>query len=408
MRGKFGITRRVFVAGATAPMLAPLARAQAPKPFVIGLTADMSGPFVDFSGPGQTVAVEMAVQDFGGSVLGRPLKILSADDQNKADVASAMVRRWFDVEGAEAIVGGGNSSCALAILNVARSAGKSFMISAAGNPALSGTECSPISTHWAYDTYAQATATGTYLTEKPGESWFFVTSDYAFGHALERDAAAVVQKLGGKVLGSVRAPLGTPDFSSFLLQAQASKARTVGLAVAGHDLINIIKQAGEFGVGAPGSGQRLAGLTLFASDLPGLGPQAAQGLVSTESFYWDRNEETRAWTRRFHEKRPGKIPNLSHAGVYSAVLHYLKAVQAVGGADAVKVNEQMRRTPVDDFNNNNVAIRPDGRVMHPMYVLRAKAPSASKGPFDVQEILATVPPEQAFRAAGQTGCKLPA
>jgi branched-chain amino acid transport system substrate-binding protein len=408
MRGNSGISRRVFVAGAAAPLLAGPARAQAPRPFVIGLTADMSGPFVDFSGPGQVVAAEMAVQDFGGSVLGRPIRILSADDQNKADIASATARRWFDVEGAEAIVGGGNSSCALAILNVARSASRSFMISAAGNPALSGTECSPVSTHWAYDTYAQATATGTYLTEKPGEGWFFVTSDYAFGHALERDATAVVQKLGGKVLGSVRAPLGTPDFSSFLLQAQAAKARTIGLAVAGHDLINIIKQAGEFGVGASGSGQRLAGLTLFSSDLPGLGLQAAQGLVSTESFYWDRNEETRAWTRRFHEKRPGKIPNLSHAGVYSAVLHYLKAVQAVGSADAVKVNLQMRKTPVDDFNNKNVAIRPDGRVMHPMYVLRAKAPSASKGAFDVQDILATVPPEQAFRAADQAGCKLPA
>lgn len=408
MRRKTGLTRRVFVAGAAASMLAPRARAQAPKPFIIGLTADMSGPFVDFSGPGQVVAAEMAVQDFGGSVLGRPIRILSADDQNKADIASATARRWFDVEGAEALVGGGNSSCALAILNVARSAGKSFMISAAGNPAFSGADCSPVSTHWAYDTYAQATATGTHLTDRSGESWFFVTSDYAFGHALERDAAAVVQKLGGKVAGSVRAPLGTPDFSSFLLQAQASKARTIGLAVAGHDLINIIKQAGEFGVGAAGSGQRLAGLTLFASDLPGLGLQAAQGLVSAESFYWDRSDETRAWTRRFHEKRPGKIPNLSHAGVYSAVLHYLKAVRTVGSADAVRVNEQMRKVPVDDFNNRNVTIRPDGRVMHPMYVLRVKAPAASKGPFDVQEVLATVPPEQAFRTADQAGCKLSA
>lgn len=408
MPSGFGITRRTLVVGAAVPLLAGQARAQAPKPFIIGLTADMSGPFVDFSGPGQVVAAEMAVQDFGGSVLGRPIRILSADDQNKADIASATARRWFDVDGAEAIVGGGNSSCALAILNVARGVGRSFMISAAGNPALSGAECSPVSTHWAYDTYAQATATSTHLTEKPGETWYFVTSDYAFGHALERDAAAVVQKLGGKVTGSVRAPLGTPDFSSFLLQAQASKARTIGLAVAGHDLINIIKQAGEFGVGGSGSGQRLAGLTLFSSDLPGIGLQAAQGLVSTESFYWDRNEETRAWTRRFHEKRPGKIPNLSQAGVYSAVLHYLKAVQAVGSADAVKVNEQMRKTPVADFNNKNVAIRLDGRVMHPMYVLRVKLPSASRGPFDVQEILATVPPEQAFRAAEEAGCKLPA
>lgn len=400
------MSRRAFAAGASA-LFATRASAQASTPFLIGLTADMSGPYVDFSGPGQVVAAELAIQDFGHSVLGRPVRVISADDQNKADIASTTARRWFDVDGVEAIVGGGNSSCALAILNVARRAGKSFMISAAGSPALSGSECSPVSTHWAYDTYAQATATGAYLTQA-GDSWFFVTSDYAFGHALERDATTVAQKLGGKVVGGVRAPLGTPDFSSFLLQAQASKAKTIGLAVAGADLVNIIKQAGEFGVGGTGSGQRLAGLTLFSSDIPGLGLQVAQGLVSTESFYWDRNDETRAWTKRFHEKRPGKIPNLSHAGVYSAVLHYLKAVQAVGSADAIKVNERMRNALVDDFNNKGVAIRPDGRVMHPMYVLRVKEPSASRGSFDVQEILATVPPVDAFRSVEQAGCKLPA
>jgi branched-chain amino acid transport system substrate-binding protein len=369
----------------------------------------MSGNYIDTTGPGQVAAVEFAVEDFGGSVLGRQIVIKSADDQNKPDLAATNARRWFEVDNVTAIAGGGNSSASMAILNVAKAANRTFLIAGAGNPDFAGKECSPISTQWAYDTFAQATSTGSYLSrDAASDSWFFITADYAFGHALERDASQVVTRAGAKVLGSVRTPLGTPDYASFLLQAQASKAKTIGLAVAGQDLANVIKQAGEFGVGRGGSGQRLAGLTMFSSDLPGLGLSAAQGLVASESFYWDRTDETRAWTKRFMARRPGKIPNMLHAGIYSAVLHYLKAVQAVGGTDALAINARMRSVPINDFNNKDVAIRKDGRVMNPMYVLRVKAPSESKSQFDVQEILATVSPETAFRSIEAAGCKLPA
>ena len=381
------------------------ALAEAPKPFVIGVSGDFSGPYIDVSGPGQLISAQLAVEDFGGKVLGRPIVLRSADDQNRPDIASANARRWFDVDGAEAVVGGGNSTTAFAVLTAARQAGRTFLVVGAGNPDFSGKECSPISTQWAYDTHAQAAATGAYLSRGAAGSWFFITADYAFGHALERDTGQAVTAAGGRVLGSVRAPLGTSDFSSFLLQAQGSRASVIGLAVAGQDLINAIKQAGEFGLVSTG-GQRLAGLSLMSNDIVGIGLSSAEGLVASESFYWDRTEETRAWTRRFHARLKDRIPNMVHAATYSAVLHYLRAVEAAGTADARIVNARMRDMPVNDFNNRNVRIRRDGRVLNPMYILRVKAPAASKDRFDVQEVVATLPAEQVFRSAEEAGCRL--
>lgn len=381
--------------------------AQELRPLIIGVSADMSGPYVDSTGPGQVVAAELAVEDFGGQILGRRIIIKASDDQNKPDIASANARRWFDVEHVEAIVGGGNSSAALAVLNVARAANRVLLVAGAGNPDFTGKECSPISIQWAYDTYAQATATGAYLSRNAeADSWFLITADYAFGHALERDTTRVVKAAGGRIMGSVRAPLGTADYSSFLLQAQNSGANVLGLALAGQDVNTAIKQAGEFGLTRTNGGLRIAGLSLFSSDIPGLGMQAAQGLISSESFYWDRTDETRAWTKRYWAKRPGKLPNMLQVGVYSALTHYLKAVQAAGTTEARTVIAKMKELPVNDFNNSDLRIRPDGRVLNPMYVLRVKAPSASMGPMDVQEVLATLPPEQVFRSAEQSGCLL--
>lgn len=381
------------------------ALAEAPKPFVIGVSGDFSGPYIDVSGPGQLISAQLAVEDFGGKVLGRPIVLRSADDQNRPDIASANARRWFDVDGAEAVVGGGNSTTAFAVLTAARQAGRTFLVVGAGNPDFSGKECSPISTQWAYDTHAQAAATGAYLSRGAAGSWFFITADYAFGHALERDTGRAVTAAGGRVLGSVRAPLGTSDFSSFLLQAQGSRASVIGLAVAGQDLINAIKQAGEFGLVSTG-GQRLAGLSLMSNDIVGIGLSSAEGLVASESFYWDRTEETRAWTRRFHARLKDRIPNMVHAATYSAVLHYLRAVEAAGTADARTVNARMRAMPVNDFNNQNVRIRRDGRVLNPMYILKVKSPRASKDRFDVQEVVATLPAEQVFLSAEEAGCRL--
>lgn len=384
-----------------------LAQEPKPKPLIIGVSGDMSGPYIDTTGPGQVVAAELAVEDFGGRVLGRPILIKVADDQNKPDIASGNARRWFDVEGVEVIAGGGNSTTAFAILNVARTANRAFLIAGAGNPDFTGKECSSISTQWAYDTFAQATATGAYLSHNgDANSWFFITADYAFGHALERDTTRVVKAASGRVAGSVRAPLGTADYSSFLLQAQSSRANVIGLALGGQDLINAIKQAHEYDVTNANRGVRIAGLSLLSNDIPGLGLQAAQGLVASESFYWDRTEETRAWTRRYWAKRPGKLPNMIQVGVYSAVLHYLKAVQAGGTTDATIVTAKMKELPVNDFNLSGVHIRSDGRVLNPMYVLRVKAPAASTGPFDVQEVLATIPGEKVFRSAEESGCRL--
>ena len=397
--------RRSFLAAAPLAFAgARQSRAQGTTPFRIAVSGDMSGMYQDVSGPGQVVAVRMAVQDVGGYVLGRPIEVLSADDQNKADVASATVRRWFDEEDVAAIVGGGNSSTAAAILGVARDKHKPFMIVAAGNPEFTRSLCSPISTQWAYDTYSAAASTGRFLSSKGG-SWFFITADYAFGHALERDVTSVVSEAGGRVVGSVKVPLNTADWSSALLAAQSSGAETIGLAVAGTDLIGAVKQAGEFGLTGT---HRVAAMIALVSDIVPMGVAAAQGLIASESFYWDRDAASRAWTVRWTSQRPGKVPNMFQAYAYTAALHYLRAVQAAGTDDGPTVVAAMKRMPVDDFNNHAVVIRADGRVMNPTFILRVKKPSDMAGQFDVFDVLGEVPGAQLYRPADVAACPLAA
>ena len=375
--------------------------AWAQSPFRIGVSNDQSGVYQDVTGPGQAIAVRMAVADFGGSVLGRKIEVLVADDQNKPDVATAVVRRWFDVEGVSAVVGGGNSAVAGAIQAVAREKARAFMIVGAGNPDLYGKFCSPFSTIWAYDTHSAAVSTGKFLSEGGG-SWYFITTDYAFGAALERDTTGVVLASGGTVTGSVKVPLNTADWSSYLIRAQASGAKTIGLAVAGADLINVVKQAHEFGITQ--GGQRLAAMIALSTDVVALGPQASSGLIASESFYWNMNDNTRAWARRWMAERPGKLPHMLMAYAYSATLHYLKAVQAAGTDDAATVVARMKSMPVEDFNNSGVVIRADGRVLNPTYILRAR-PSAGD-PQDVMEVIGRIPGDQLYRPIAGNGCTM--
>ncbi|SJZ69583.1 branched-chain amino acid transport system substrate-binding protein [Enhydrobacter aerosaccus] len=395
---------RVRLVNAVITLLAGVAAAtstSAQTPFRIGVVNDQSGVYQDVTGPGQAIAARMAVEDFGGKVLGRPIEVVVANDQNKPDIGATAVRRWFDAEGVSAVIGGGNSAVAAAILTVARERGRPFMIVGAGNPDFYGKLCTPYTTQWAYDTYSAAQSTGSYLSQGGG-SWFFITTDYAFGHALERDTTAVVNASGGKVLGSVKVPLNTADWSSFLMQAQSSGAKTIGLAVAGADLINVVKQANEFGLTR--GGQRLAAMIALATDVVALGPEASAGLIGSESFYWNANEATRAWSRRWMAQRPGKVPHMLIAYAYSATLHYLKAVQSVGSDDPKAVVARMKEMPVEDFNNHGVAIRADGRVMNPSLILRAHPPKDD--PLDVMEVLATVPGDKLYRPIAGNGCTM--
>jgi branched-chain amino acid transport system substrate-binding protein len=371
----------------------------------IGVLDDMSGPYADIQGPGDVVAVKMAVEDFGGSVNGMPIEVVSADLQNKADVGSAIGRRWYDVEKVDAILGLGNSAVALAVQAISQEKDKVAITTAAGSTALTGKSCSPNGIHWVYDTYALAKGTATAIMKQGGgDSWFFLTADYAFGHALEQDTASVVKVGGGSVVGSVRAPLNTSDFSSFILQAQASKAKVIGLANAGADTINAVKTAADFGV--TGAGQKLAGLLVLLTDIHSLGLNVAQGLLFTEAFYWDQNDETRAFSKRFAERHGGKPPTMFQAGIYSAAMHYLKAVKATGSDEAMTVLGQMKKTPVNDFMTKNGSIRSDGRMMRDMYLLQAKKPSESKGEWDLMKVVATIPADEAFRPLSESECPL--
>ena len=343
---KFGTTVRyagatAAVAGLAAIGLAAIAQAQAPAPLKIGVMEGFSGVYGDLTA-GEVEAMQMAIDDFGGKVLGRPIEILSADHQTKPDVGAAIARKWYDVDGVKMITGIGTSSVALAVRKIAQEKGMIDINTGAASADLTGPACSETGAHWVYDTYALAKVTGGAIVKDGGDSWYFLTADYAFGHALERDVTAVVTASGGKVVGGVRHPLSTQDFSSFLLQAQASKAKVIGLANAGQDTINSIKQAGEFGIVK--AGQRLAGLLVFSTDVQALTLPVAQGLVLTEAFYWDLNDETRAWTKRFRAKRD-KIPSMLTVGVYSSTLHYLKAVQAAGTDDAEGGDGQDARDP---------------------------------------------------------------
>jgi branched-chain amino acid transport system substrate-binding protein len=370
----------------------------------IGVMNDMSSLYADIAGPGSVVAARMAVEDFGAAKKGMKVEIVSADHQNKPDVGSSIARQWYDVDKVDVIVDVPTSSVALAINQVTKDKGKAFLVSGAATSDLTGKACSPNTIHWTYDTWMLANGTGSAIVKTGGDSWFFLTADYAFGHALERDTEAVVQKGGGKVLGKVRHPLNAQDFSSFLLQAQASKAKIIGLANAGGDTINSIKQAAEFGIVR--RGQNLAGMLVFISDIHGLGLNTAQGLIFTETFYWDQNDQTRAWTKRFAPQNNNKYPTMVQAGVYSAVIHYLKAVEAAKTDDGTKVIAQMKSMPTEDTLFGKGRIRQDGRKIHPALLVEVKKPNESKGPYDYYNIRTTIPADQAFRPEKDGGCSL--
>ena len=372
----------------------------------VGVLSDMSGPYADLSGPGSVVAAKMAAEDYikaTGSKL--KVEIVSADHQNKPDVGSSVTRKWIDSEGVDMILDVPTSSVALAVNTVVKEKNKIMLNSTGGTSDLTGKACTPNTIHWTYDTWMLAHGTGSAVVKSGGDSWFFLTADYAFGHALERDTSEVVKASGGKILGTVKVPLNTQDFSSFLLQAQSSKAKIIGLANAGADTINSIKQAAEFGIVK--GGQKMAGLLVFISDIHGLGLQTAQGLQMTETFYWDMNDSTRAWSKRFGALHGGKMPTMVQAGVYSGLLHYLKAVDALqNDSDGAKVVAKMKELPTDDPLFGKGSIRADGRKIHPAYLFEVKKPSESKGPYDYYKVLQTIPAEQAFRPVDQGNCPL--
>jgi branched-chain amino acid transport system substrate-binding protein len=370
----------------------------------IGVLSDMSSLYTDLAGAGSVVAAKMAVEDSGIEKRGYKVEIISADHQNKPDVGSAIARQWYDTDKVDVIVDVPNSGVALAVNQITRDKGKAFLVNGAASSDLTGKACSPNTVHWTYDTWMLANGTGSAIVKTGGDTWFFLTADYAFGLALERDTEAVVLKNGGKVLGKVRHPLNTQDFSSFLLQAQASKAKIVGLANAGGDTTNSIKQAAEFGIVK--GGQNMAGLLVFLTDIHALGLPTAQGLILTNTFYWDMNDQTRAFAKRFAERDKGIRPTMVHAGVYASVLHYLKAVEALKSDDGTKVIAKMKEMPTDDPLFGKGTIRADGRKIHPAYLVEVKKPSESKGEWDYYKIRATIPADQAFRPLAEGGCPL--
>jgi branched-chain amino acid transport system substrate-binding protein len=381
------------------------AQAQTDDVTKIGILNDMSGLYSDITGPGSVVAARMAVEDFGVAQKGLKVEIVSADHQNKPDVGTSIARQWIDVDKVDVIVDVPTSSVALAISEVVRDKNKVFLVSGAAASDLTGPKCSPNTIHWTYDTWALANGTGKALVKTGGDTWFFLTADYAFGHALERDTAATVEANGGKVLGKIRHPLNTSDFSSYLLQAQASKAKVIGLANAGGDTINSIKQGAEFGIVK--SGQNFAGLLVFISDVHALGLGSAQGLVMTESWYWDMTDANREFAKKFAAANKGKYPTMVHAGVYSAVTHYLKAVQALkNDEDGKAVVAKMKETPTDDKLFGKGTVRADGRKIHDTYLFEVKKPEESKYPWDYYKVRATIPAAEAFRPLKDGGCPL--
>jgi branched-chain amino acid transport system substrate-binding protein len=396
---------KTAVAGALA-LLAGTASAQYTDGVIkIGVINDMSGLYADITGPGSVWAARKAVEDFGAAAKGMKVEILAADHQNKPDIGSNIVRQWIDVDKVDAIADVPTSSVGLAVNQIVREKNKVHLNSGSATSDMTNKACSPNTVHWAYDTYMLSNGTGKALVKTGGDTWFFLTADYAFGHALERDTEAVVLANGGKVLGKVRTPFPGQDFSSFLLQAQASKAKVIGLANAGGDTINSIKQAAEFGITK--GGQNLAGLLVFVTDVHSLGLPTAQGLVLTESFYWDLNDQTRAWSREFAAAHKGRMPSMVQAGVYASVLHYLKAVEALkSDADGVKVVDQMKAMPTDDRLFGKGTIRVDGRKIHDAYLFEVKKPNESKGPWDYYKLRATIPAAEAFRPLSQSECPL--
>ncbi|WP_026619972.1 branched-chain amino acid transport system substrate-binding protein [Ensifer sp. WSM1721] len=369
----------------------------------IGILNDQSGVYADFGGKSSYEAALMAVEDFGGKVLGVPVEVVTADHQNKPDIASNIARQWYDTEQVDSIMELTTSSVALAVQAISKEKKKIDIVTGAATTELTGKQCSPYGFHWAYDTHSLAVGTGGALVKQGGDSWFFLTADYAFGYSLEENTANYVKENGGTVAGAVRHPLATTDFSSFLLQAQSSGAKVIGLANAGLDTSNAIKQAAEFGIVQ--GGQRLAALLFTLAEVHGLGLEAAQGLTLTEGFYWNRNEETAKFGKRFME-RTGKMPNMTHAGTYSAVLQYLKAIEKAGSDDADAVAKELHALPVNDVFAQNGTVAPNGRMIHDMYLLEVKKPEESKEPWDYFKVLATIPGKDAFMDPAKSGCEL--
>jgi branched-chain amino acid transport system substrate-binding protein len=369
----------------------------------IGVLNDRSGIYADLAGEGSAIAARMAAEEFGGKVAGAPIEIVVADHQNKADIAASKAREWVDTGDVDVIADVPNSAAALAVQGITKEKKRIFLMSGPGATALTGAQCSPYGFHWTYDNYAMAAGTGRALVEQGKKNWYFVTADYAFGQSLEEETTKMVNKLGGKVVGSVRHPLGSSDFSSFLLQAEASKADVIGFANAGGDATNAVKQAAEFGITQ--SGQSLAGLLLFITDVHALGLSAAQGLMFTEGFYWNLDDQTRAWSKKF-EAKAGKKPTMVQAGVYSAVKHYLKAVEAAKTDDSDKVAAKMRELPVEDMFAKKGKVAANGRMFHDMYLVRVKKPGESKGPWDYYDVVKTIPAETAFLDPALSGCPL--
>jgi branched-chain amino acid transport system substrate-binding protein len=398
--------KRVF-SGVLASVLvlsASAAFAQSKPPLKLGAILDMSGLYADITGAGSETAAKMAAEDFGGEVLGRKIEIIAADHLNKADLAASIARDMLDNQGVEAIIDVAASATALAAGEIAKARNKIVIFNGPGSIRLSNEACGPYTVHYVFDTFAQANVTGLAAVKQGLDSWFFLTADYAFGQDLEKDTASVVQKSGGKVLGSVRHPLNTSDFSSFLLQAQSSKAKVIGLANAGGDTINAIKQAAEFGLMRSG-GQKVSPLLAFITDIDSIGLETAQGLLLAEAFYWDLNDDTRAFSKRFAE-RIKRMPTAAQAGIYSSVSHYLKAVKAAGSTDSAAVMKIMKDTPINDMFAKNGRIREDGRMVHDMYLFEVKKPSESKARWDDYKLLATIPGNEAFQPLEQSRCPL--
>ncbi len=371
----------------------------------IGVLSDMSSLYSDIGGPGSVAAAKMAIDDFTKTHPNVKVDLVSADHQNKPDVGTSIANQWYDVDKVDMIIDVPNSGVALAVSQVAAQKNKVFIVSGAAASDLTGSKCNANTVHWTYDTWMLANGTGKAIVKTGGDTWFFLTADYAFGHALERDTSAAVVANGGKVLGAVRHPLNTSDFSSFLLQAQASKAKVIGLANAGGDTINSIKQAAEFGIVK--GGQSLAGLLVFASDVAALGLPTAQGLTLTETWYWDANDTNREWTKRWQKERPGKWPTMIHAGVYAGILHYLKAVvELKGPSDGKTAVAEMKKLPTDDPLFGKGTIRVDGRKIHPAYLFQVKKPEESKHPGDFYDLRATIPADEAFRPLKDDNCPL--
>jgi branched-chain amino acid transport system substrate-binding protein len=393
-----GVLASVLAVAATAAL------AQSKPPLKLGGILDMSGLYADITGAGSETAAKMAAEDFGGEVLGRKIEIIAADHLNKADLAANIARDMLDNQGVEMIFDVAASATALAALEIAKARGKIMMFNGPGSIRLTNEACGPYSVHYVFDTFAQANVTGLATVKQGLDSWFFLTADYAFGQDLEKDTTNVVLKSGGKVVGSVRHPINTSDFSSYLLQAQSSKAKVVGLANAGGDTINAIKQAAEFGL-TKGGGQKLSPLLAFVTDIDSVGLETAQGLLLAEAFYWDLNDDTRAFSKRYME-RVKRVPTSAQAGVYSSVTHYLKAVKAAGTTDAAAVMKIMKDTPINDMFAKNGKIREDGRMVHDMYLFEVKKPSESKGRWDDYKLLATIPGNEAFQSLELSRCPL--